>query len=72
MTEWKGEVCKRCLRRNCVGFSVSNEIWSQVVGDRYTLLCTSCFDELAEEGQITYQFGEVWPVSWSDWQEEAA
>lgn len=29
--------------------------------------CTTCFDELAEGIGIAYSFGEVSPVSWSDW-----
>lgn len=66
MSAWIGEVCKRCMRRNNIGFSVSDEVWA-AVADRYTVLCPSCFDELAELKQVRYIFQSVYPVSWSDW-----
>lgn len=70
---WPGEWCKRCDRRNCVGFNVSDETWSAVVQGRWNVLCPTCFDELAQEAGVAYRFtdaGEVWPVSWSDWRAE--
>lgn len=67
LTLWKGEICKRCYRRNCVGFNVGEEIWRAVVQDRFNLVCTTCFDELAEEAGVEYSFGEVFAISWSDW-----
>jgi len=71
LRSWPGEWCKRCDRRNCVGFTVSDGIWEAVVQGRWTVLCTTCFDELAEQADIHYRFtgvtGEVYAVSWSDW-----
>lgn len=63
---WKGEICKRCFRRNCIGFDVENEIWSRVAKG-YNVLCTTCFDELAQSVGISYSFIAVFPVSWSSW-----
>ena len=68
-TTWRGEICKRCDRRNCIGFSVPDEVWSAVVRGRWGVLCTSCFDEEAEAAGIAYRFGEVWPITWSMWEE---
>ena len=68
MSSWQGEICKRCHRRNVIGFTVEDAVWKAVAGD-YTLLCPTCFDELAEEKGIPYQFLEVFPVSWSMWTE---
>jgi hypothetical protein len=69
---WSGELCKRCGRRNCVGFQVSDSIWSAVVRGRWNVLCTACFDEEAELVNVTYCFDAVWPVSWSMWAEVEA
>jgi hypothetical protein len=66
-SDWPGEVCKRCRRRNCVGFDIPNETWAAVSRGRWNVLCTTCFDEEAQALGIPYSFGEVWPVSWSDW-----
>jgi hypothetical protein len=70
MNAWRGEVCKRCHRRNVIGFSVDDATWA-AVADAYHVLCPTCFDELAEEKGVTYQFAEVFPVSWSMWMPEA-
>ena len=64
---WQGEVCKKCHRRNVVGFHVTDEVWEKVAGGSWNVLCPTCFDELAEWVQVPYQFTGVWPVSWSDW-----
>lgn len=58
---WRGEICKRCGRRNCVGFDLSEETWNAVVHGRWNVLCTTCFDEEAEAAGVEYRFGEVWP-----------
>jgi len=68
---WPGEICKRCDRRNCVGFDVADDVWSAVTRARWNVLCPACFDEEAELAGVTYRFGKVWPVSWSGWQAEA-
>ncbi len=67
---WPGEVCKRCLRRNCIGFRVEDLVWAKVAG-ALGVLCTTCFDELAEGLGVSYRFLEVFPVSWSDWRDQA-
>jgi hypothetical protein len=67
VTHWPGEICKRCGRRNCVGFALPEETWKAVVRGRWNVLCTTCFDEEAEAAGVEYRFGEVWPVSWSWW-----
>jgi hypothetical protein len=64
---WPGEFCKRCQRRNVIGFSVPDEIWEAVVRERWNVLCAACFDEEAQSVGVEYSFGELWPVSWSDW-----
>lgn len=64
--EWTGEWCKRCGRRNCVGFNVPDDVWERVVRGRYSLLCTTCFDELAQDAGVVYSFGTVHPVTWAD------
>ncbi len=64
---WPGEVCKRCHRRNTIGFNVSDEIWDAVSGGRFLNLCATCFDELAQAAGVAYQFESVHPISWSSW-----
>lgn len=64
---WQGEICKRCNRRNCVGFEVDPEIWTRVTQSRWNVLCTTCFDELAEQQGVVYVYLGVWPVTWSQW-----
>jgi len=71
-TQWLGEVCKKCHRRNCVGFNVSDDVWKSVAQERWNVLCATCFDEEAQRLGIEYEFGEVWPISWSDWKVDNA
>ena len=59
--------CARCKRRNVVSYIVPEEIKRLVLLGRWkTGVCASCFDELAEQGGITYSFEDVSAVSWSD------
>lgn len=66
---WPGEICKRCLRRNVVGFDVPDTLWESVAKGRWTLLCPGCFDEVAEEEGVAYDIrqADLYPVSWSGW-----
>jgi hypothetical protein len=63
---WRGETCKRCHRRNVVGFAVTDEVWARVTQERWTVLCTTCFDEQAHLLGVSYEFSAVYLVSWSD------
>lgn len=67
-TQWDGEWCKRCNRRNVLGFNVDDWVWLDVVKKQYSILCITCFDELAEDQQVKYKYTNVYPVTWSDWQ----
>lgn len=62
-----GETCKRCLRRNVIGFRVENSVWERVSQGRWGILCPTCFDEEAELLGVAYVFLEVFPVTWSMW-----
>ena len=66
---WPGEVCKRCQRRNTVGFHVPEELWRAIVKGRWSLLCLTCFDEVAEAEKVEYDIPQrdLYPVSWSAW-----
>lgn len=68
-SRWRGEVCKKCMRRNVIGFQVPDEVWKQVVRGEFNVLCPSCFDELADDRSVRYKFTEVFPVSWSMWED---
>lgn len=63
---WDAEVCKRCNRRNVIGFTVPDEIWSAVVRDRWNVLCPTCFDEEAQAANVRYSFSQLWPVTWQE------
>ena len=64
---WPGEVCKRCGRRNVIGFRVDDDVWMAVVGDPDAVWCAQCFDVEAQAKGIEYTFRDTSPVSWSDW-----
>lgn len=64
---WPGEWCKRCERRNVVGFVVSDGVWGLVARGRWPTLCPTCFDEEAEAAGVTYEFLSVYAVAWSSW-----
>lgn len=68
---WPGEWCKRCNRRNVIGFSVLDDIWDAVVRERWNVLCPACFDEEAQAAGVAYKLTEAWPITWSDWLAEA-
>jgi len=61
-----GEHCKRCRRRNVIRFSVPDAVWHAVTRGRWNILCGTCFDEEAHLLGVSYTFGAVHPVSWSD------
>lgn len=67
--DWPGEICKKCGRRNNVGFKVSDDVWEKVVGDHMVIWCPFCFDSEAQIKGIKYQFEQCFLVSWSDWVE---
>ena len=62
--DWQGEICKRCLRANVVGFVVEDRVWADVASS-YQVLCPACFDEIARAAKIPYRFLELYPVSWN-------
>lgn len=65
---WLAERCKsdRCKgRRVTVGFSVSDEDWKAVVGETESILCLSCFDEIAQMRGVTYTILGLFPVTWT-------
>lgn len=66
--EWPYERCKSsrcCGRRVNVGFVVSDEDWEAVVGNPGTILCLTCFDEMAQEKGIEYKVIETAVVTWA-------
>jgi hypothetical protein len=67
--KWIFETCKKCGKRNVVGFIVDDNIWEKV-HENYNILCPPCFDELAEEKQIEYKIKDFYFVSWADNVEE--
>ena len=67
---WPGEICKRCLRRNVIGFDITDDVWEAVVRNRWNVLCSSCFDEEAQLSAIPYKFSNTYPVTWSMWGDE--
>lgn len=67
MKRWEGEVCKRCGRRNPLGFNVRDIDWASVVGNPGTVWCLTCFDEEADRKDVRYQvIGDTFPIAW--WQ----
>ena len=62
-----GEICKACGRDIVIGFEVEDDVWDRVVGDEGTVRCALCFDEIAHEKGVPYDFKELHPVSWDKW-----
>jgi hypothetical protein len=55
-----GEYCDKCKRRNPIAFHVEpEEAWRTVVLNRWRKLCPSCFDVLAEQAGVAYQFFDL-------------
>lgn len=67
-----GEHCKRCDRSVVVGFRVDDDVWGRVVGDVFNVICVLCFDEMAHEKCVPYEFKALWPCPWSVWETEVA
>lgn len=45
---WDGELCQRCGRKYFATiWSSPDELWDELVRDRFRLLCPACFDGLA-------------------------
>lgn len=51
-------------RYYCIGFLVEDGVWEAVIGDLYGTVCPQCFDELAQEKGIKYDFLETYPIPW--------
>lgn len=68
---WPGEKCKRCGRRNVVGFIVPDEVWMAVVGASSGCWCLTCFDEEAQAKGIAYRVRpeDLAQVSWDMWRD---
>jgi hypothetical protein len=65
----RSQICKG--RRVVVGFNVSDDIWEHVVGDPHTVLCLTCFDEMAQDKGVKYDLTGIFPIpaSWETWEE---
>jgi len=60
------EICQVCFRANPVGFSVPDDVWTDVVPERLrsSVLCISCFARLADEQLVPWDHKiELYPVS---------
>jgi hypothetical protein len=61
------EYCGRCKRRRILTYRVREDIQRLVLLNRWKSgVCASCFDELAEKGNIAYSFDDIEVTSWSD------
>ena len=59
--------CGKCGRPVVVSFKVMPEAaWTTVVLNRWRTMCPSCFDIEAHKAKVSYKFGELEAVSWSD------
>jgi hypothetical protein len=59
--------CARCKRRVVTAYHVPEEVKRLVLLNRWKSgVCAACFDELAEQGGISYGFQDVSATSWSD------
>lgn len=68
MTEpWSFEVCMDCGRNNVVGFTVTDRVWAEVMGesDAPGVFCIFCFDKRAAEKGVEWDKEPVnwWPIS---------
>ena len=69
---WLGEVCKRCNKRNCVGYILNNELWEKITENKYSILCLFCLDELAQVKLIDYiDKNNIFIVNWRDFYENS-
>lgn len=59
------EDCDRCNRRSTVSFRVADSTWAAVIGTSYHRVCTTCFDELADDKNVRYRFLEIHVTSWN-------
>lgn len=64
LSGWDGEVCKKCFRRNCVGFQVEDRVWQDVTEGKWNVICTTCFDEEAQKKGIPYVYLATYPMTW--------
>ena len=61
------EYCKKCGRRNVVGYHVEpGEAVVQATLNRWKPICPACFDVEAQKSGVRYSFVSVSATSWSD------
>ncbi len=48
------EICKACGLESPVGFSVPDDVWSEVVGDPGTVRCIMCFAVEADAKRVVW------------------
>jgi hypothetical protein len=61
MSEWEGEICKRCNQEQRKIWRTTDEQWNSIVAGRWNVLCIDCFDELAGELFL------YWECAWKDY-----
>lgn len=60
------EICKICYHVNPVGFDVPDDIWKQVIPEKFVnnVVCLSCFIRIADEKFINWDKDiKFYPVS---------
>ena len=70
---WRGEVCKRCLRPNYVGYELTDEGWVLITRGLWNILCIPCLDDLSKKEGIDwvpYLVGDLYPCSSIGWSED--
>jgi hypothetical protein len=57
MVTTHSNTCDKCKRVNPISFTVEpEEAWRTVVLDRWRRNCPSCFEQLAEQARVHYNF----------------
>lgn len=39
--------CERCLGRNLNNWYTDSDVWNRIVGDKYSIICPNCLNELS-------------------------
>ncbi len=59
MARPNAQTCKKCGRQDGMNFHISDEVWERVSEGRWNVLCPWCFDQLAVEKGISYEFEDL-------------
>lgn len=50
------DYCDRCDHRMRFNYAADNEVWNQIIGEKWSIICIDCFIELCQDADVEPKF----------------